>query len=213
MVGIYKITSPSGKIYIGQSVNIKSRHRDYLKLGYCKLQRRLNFSFVKYGVLNHIFETIELCNLEDLNERERYWQDFYDACNKHKGLNCRLTGTKDKSGVMSKETKQRVSDTFKLRGTVKGGNNPMFGKKHSEESRNKMSKFHSGKKLSKVQIEDIKMRFKGSLNPRAKIVLNTETGIYYDYAKDAADSINMIHGTFHAKLNGRLKNSTSFIYV
>ena len=30
--GIYKITSPSGKIYIGQSINIKSRWKYYEKL-------------------------------------------------------------------------------------------------------------------------------------------------------------------------------------
>jgi len=29
MVGIYKITNPNGKIYIGQSINIESRKRVY----------------------------------------------------------------------------------------------------------------------------------------------------------------------------------------
>ena len=32
MIGIYKITSPTGKIYIGQSINLKRRFRDYKKL-------------------------------------------------------------------------------------------------------------------------------------------------------------------------------------
>lgn len=31
MIGIYKITSPSGKVYIGQSVNIKERFKSHLK--------------------------------------------------------------------------------------------------------------------------------------------------------------------------------------
>lgn len=31
MIGIYKITSPSGKVYIGQSVNIERRFLDYKK--------------------------------------------------------------------------------------------------------------------------------------------------------------------------------------
>lgn len=30
MIGIYKITSPSGKIYIGQSGNLEKRLKDYL---------------------------------------------------------------------------------------------------------------------------------------------------------------------------------------
>ena len=31
IMGIYKITSPSGKIYIGSSKNINKRWKDYLK--------------------------------------------------------------------------------------------------------------------------------------------------------------------------------------
>ena len=34
MIGIYKITSPTNRVYIGQSVNIKKRFRSYIhKLG------------------------------------------------------------------------------------------------------------------------------------------------------------------------------------
>ena len=41
MVGIYKITSPSGKIYIGQSNNLIQRQKDYIKTIHCKGQVRL----------------------------------------------------------------------------------------------------------------------------------------------------------------------------
>jgi hypothetical protein len=59
MVGIYKITSPSGKIYIGQSVEIKRRFNSYKRMyvknkGVVKLYR----SFLKYGADNHIFEVV-----------------------------------------------------------------------------------------------------------------------------------------------------------
>lgn len=37
--------------------------------------------------------------------KERYWQDFYDCLNN--GLNCRLTTTKDISGYVSEETKEK----------------------------------------------------------------------------------------------------------
>ena len=37
--GIYKITSPTGKIYIGQSANIKSRITNY-KNARCKCQQK-----------------------------------------------------------------------------------------------------------------------------------------------------------------------------
>lgn len=95
MIGIYKITSPSKKIYIGQSTNIEKRFYTY-KLLHCKKQPFLFNSLKKYGAENHIFEVIEFCEVEKLNERERYWQDFYNVL--ECGLNLVLTSSNDKTG-------------------------------------------------------------------------------------------------------------------
>ena len=57
MVGIYKITNPSGKIYIGQSVNIDNRISSYKNLK-CKNQTKLYRSLLKYTFENHIFEIL-----------------------------------------------------------------------------------------------------------------------------------------------------------
>lgn len=60
MIGIYKITSPSGRIYIGQSKDLNRRERDYQK--YIKdsnSQVKLLASINKYNWENHIFEIIE----------------------------------------------------------------------------------------------------------------------------------------------------------
>ena len=46
MIGIYKITNPSNKVYIGQSTNIKERFRKYSKLSN-KRQIKLYNSFQK----------------------------------------------------------------------------------------------------------------------------------------------------------------------
>jgi hypothetical protein len=107
MTGIYKITSPSEKVYIGQAVNIEKRKKNYSKLR-CKKQPRLYNSLLKYGFSEHIFEVIEECSIEDLNTRERHWQDFYDVLGKS-GLNCRLTGTEDKSGKLSQHQIDKIS--------------------------------------------------------------------------------------------------------
>ena len=109
MIGIYKITSPSGKIYIGQSVDIEKREKEYLSISNCKGQRKLYNSLLKYGFSEHIFEIIEECKVEVLNERERHWQDFYNVLKE--GLNCRLTGTEDKSGKMSKYSIEKMSQS------------------------------------------------------------------------------------------------------
>lgn len=107
MIGIYKITSPSNKIYIGQSLDILKRFKEYKRLK-CKEQIRLYNSFYKYGVLNHKFEIIETTEIFELNTKERYYQDLYN-CIGVNGLNCRLTTTNDKSGKMNKITKNKMS--------------------------------------------------------------------------------------------------------
>lgn len=112
MIGIYKITSPTGKIYVGQSVDIERRTKSYSKMR-CKEQIRLYNSIVKYGFSEHIFEVVEECIIEQLNERERYWQDFYDVLSEE-GLNCTLTNTGDKSGVRSKDSLEKQSKSFKI---------------------------------------------------------------------------------------------------
>lgn len=131
MIGIYKITSPTGRVYVGQSVNIENRWTHY-KLLDCEDQPKLFSSFKKYGVENHNFEVKERCELDELNKRERYWQEFYNVI--EEGLNCKLVRTKDKSGYLSKETRLKISRANK------GKESSMKDKTHSEETKNKMSK-------------------------------------------------------------------------
>ena len=113
MVGIYRIISPTNRIYIGQSVNIEDRIYKYRYL-YCLIgQIRLYKSFVKYGYENHIFEVVEECEELELNDKERYYQDLYNVLDNKKVLNCRLTKADDKSGRLSEETKLKQSLTRK----------------------------------------------------------------------------------------------------
>ena len=132
IIGIYKITSPSGKIYIGQSIDIQKRFNSYYQL-YCKKQIKIYRSLKKYGSEDHIFEIIEECNWQQLNERERYFQDYYDVMG-HNGLNCKLTTTNDKSGRLSKESCIKKSKSTK--GILKPNG---FGEKLSKAKKGKPS--------------------------------------------------------------------------
>ena len=89
MIGIYKITNQvNGKIYIGQSVHIKTRwqqHKQEAKLN--RTNNLLYNAMRKYGVENFIFEIIEECTKEQLNEREIYWIKYYNSFNSDKGYN------------------------------------------------------------------------------------------------------------------------------
>lgn len=90
MIGIYIIKSPKGKVYVGQSSNIHKRYSYYKRLA-CKGQPKLYASLLKHGFDKHLFVVIESCSINHLNERERYWQEYYDSVNS--GLNLALTNS------------------------------------------------------------------------------------------------------------------------
>lgn len=107
--GIYKITSPSGKIYIGQAVNIYKRWIPYNSVN-CKSQRLLFRSLKKYGVDNHKFEIIEECPEEMLNDREVYYIKYFGAFDTPHGLNLTPGGDGYKK---SEDHKRRISEAHK----------------------------------------------------------------------------------------------------
>jgi group I intron endonuclease len=98
--GIYKITNPEGKIYIGKSINIEKRFEDY-KLLNCKNQSRLFQSLAKYGWINHTFELIEECSLNILIERENYYIEHFNTTNH--GLNIKGQGNWSETGKIYPE--------------------------------------------------------------------------------------------------------------
>jgi group I intron endonuclease len=110
MIGIYKITSPSGKIYIGQSINIERRFKHYKRLS-CKDQVKIYNSLLKYGVDAHIFQVLELCDTKELNNRERHYQDLYDSVTN--GLNLLYVKSEHFNGAHSEQSKKKISNSLK----------------------------------------------------------------------------------------------------
>lgn len=210
MVGIYKITSPSGKVYIGQSVNITKRKKNYSTLSDCKNQRRLYSSLVKYGFSEHIFEVVEECNLEELNIRERYWQDFYNVT-ENRGLNCLLTHTADKSGYCSKETAAKIGESN--RGKKKPPRTEAHRKNLSEALKGKSPSKEARKKMSDIRKSKTGPgSLKGKYHPQAREVVDTATGTIYPTQKSAADAIGVRPGTLRAWLAGQNVNKSTMIF-
>jgi len=115
MIGIYKIESPTGKVYIGQSWNIEDRVSKYRRV-VCKGQPAIYNSLIKHGWEAHTFEIIhQLPNditQEVLNEYETlYWQLYKDC--KIQVLNVRETGSR---GKHSEESKQKNREAHIGRG-------------------------------------------------------------------------------------------------
>jgi len=107
IICVYKITSPSSKIYIGSSINYKKRLTQYKGAG-AKTQTILYNSFVKYGFDNHIFEIVELCTKENLLEKELHHGLLCEVLGE-KGLNCKLP----KFGEKYESTRQETIDKMK----------------------------------------------------------------------------------------------------
>lgn len=149
---IYKITSPTGKIYIGKAVNFTARYntyRNYLAKG----QPALHNSFLGHGFDAHLFEILETASIEKLEELEINYIEKYKSFVKDNkdGLNLTRGGGGCLGRKDSKETKEKraLSNT---------------GNKRSEETRKRMSLAAKGKpkNFTPEELEKRKKRFIGN---------------------------------------------------
>ena len=146
--GIYMWTSPSGKSYIGQSVNLQKRKCAFLCFGDIYGGQKINRARKKYNNKRYWkYKVLEYCDIDDLDEREEYYISLYNTM--RKGYNCESGGNENK--IVSDETKQKQSEA------MKGENNPLYGKHLTEEHKSKLSKAHDKRKIpvSQYTIEGV----------------------------------------------------------
>jgi hypothetical protein len=166
IVGIYKIVSPTGSIYIGQSVDCEKRKETYSR-GHCKSQPRLFNSIVKHGWDSHVFEIITECEKSELSTLEKYYVDMYGTFNSEHGLNVRDGG--GNCAAISEEQKRKTSSTLKgVKHTperVERNRQAQTGKKHTEETKLKISqnnaRAQAGKPLSEAAKAKLSLALKG----------------------------------------------------
>jgi group I intron endonuclease len=214
MIGIYKITNPNGRIYIGQTTNHIVRWNVYRKLQ-CKDQPSLYNSLVKHTPDNHTFEMIEECEVHRLDEREIYWGVFYDVLsNLH--LNNRLGrgfGSYD-----SEETKRKKSESKKGK-----SNHWLLGKPLSEEHKEKIRRAKLGQKYPP---SDKPRKHRG--RPRTdhiESVIKARSKAIFQYTKDmelvgewasgkeAARVLGFKQPNIHACCVNKKKTYMGFIWV
>jgi group I intron endonuclease len=163
IICVYKITSPSGKIYIGSSVNYKKRLTQYKGTG-AKTQTILYNSFAKHGFDNHVFEIVELCTKENVLERELYYGLLYEVLGE-KGLNCKLPKFGDKYQNTRQETIDKMKqwkpseDTIakmKAAQTKRAKEQPV-----SDETKQKLREANLGKKASDETKKKMSLKWEG----------------------------------------------------
>lgn len=161
---IYVITNRvNGKVYVGQTkqgIDTRMKQHRCPSDGCPALKR----AYEKYG--KDAFEVLKLDSAktrEDANRKEKMWIALYDSTNSVKGYNLSKGGV---IGDFNDETLKKMS-LSKM-----GEKNSFWGKHHTEETKQKMSKTRKGLHI-------------GEKHPRAKRVLCVETGVIYNCIKDA----------------------------
>jgi group I intron endonuclease len=213
---IYKTTNIlNGKIYIGKSA--------YDNPNYYGSGKYIKRSIKKHGKENFKKEIICFCNTEkELNELEIYYIEKFNSTNLNIGYNL----TKGGEGILgfskpswckglTKETDERIrklgentSKTIKENGGNKGKKNPMFGKHHTEETKEKISISHIGKKNQKISQTRIEKGLsKGKNNPNyGKKLWSGENNPKFKKGYLIKGDKNPNYGKRYKQMNNCIKN-------
>jgi len=107
---IYKIESPTGRIYVGKTLHLKRRITRYKGLE-CVKQIKIYNSIKSHGWESHKLSIIEECDEININEREIYWiNELKSFSNENpKGMNLTKGGEGNSGHRHSKESKHKQS--------------------------------------------------------------------------------------------------------
>ena len=158
---VYTHTSPSQKVYVGITKNIKQRwgfngeHYTWKQKNGEYMHKPFALAILKYGWEN-FQHTIILENIpkSEAIYAEKYLIRWYKLHNLSYNITDGGEGVLGHSHPISAERREAVSIFMRT-------NHPMKGKKHSEESRNKISQALKGRKLSAEQTAHISESLKG----------------------------------------------------
>lgn len=113
MIGIYKITNKlNNKVYIGQSNNIERRFSEHCYKG-VKSRIPVDIAIEKDGINNFTFEIVELCQTEQLNEKETYWIKYFNSV--QEGYNCSYGGDQQSLGENNGRAQIKEEDVRNIR--------------------------------------------------------------------------------------------------
>ncbi len=218
MIGIYKITNPKGKIYIGLSTNIEARFNSYKRL-HCKDQPLIYDSLLNYGVDKHKFEIIKKCSIDKLSNFEIKYIKKFKSNLKRYGLNLTTGGHryfKHNKATRLKMSKAQIGNTKNLgkkqsQETIEKRVKKLKGQKRTKAFKKRHSKLLTGRKFSQETI-DKSAATRKEKGCNTKKVIDTSTGIIYKRCQDAADILKMKKSTLIAKLNGQNPNTTTLKY-
>lgn len=233
---VYKHVAPNNKIYIGQTCREPIKYWDN---GNVYLRRKSNSHFKsainKYGWENfeHIIMYKNL-TLEEANFIEEFWISVYRSTEREFGYNKASGG---KSNIPNEEARKNMS---KNHANFKGENSPHYGKKMSQDVKDKISKNRKGKNTgesnnnfgkqlseeTKKKISDKKTGVKLSeetkikmsnnrqrgKHPNAKPVICVETNEIFECARDITEKYGFNYKNISAVCLNRRKTAYGYTW-
>ena len=189
--GIYGIyCAANGKWYVGQAANIRRRNQEELRdLNAGKSHKaHLQNAWNLYGPDAFVWLTLEVCDLEELDQKETHWVEQLDSF--RSGFNKTLGGRGARGYRHTEAQKQH------LREINSGGRNPRCGRPISEEAKSRM-----------------RANALGGNSPRAKAVLqlSLDGRILQEFASisDAARATGTVGSHIGGVCSGRPKRKTA----
>jgi group I intron endonuclease len=173
----------NGKVYVGQSKDITKRWSDHRRaVVNNKPIQIVHHAMIKYGLDDFVFEVIFGCKTQDdINWAEEYFIKYYDSRNSKNGYNLTNGGS---VAPKTEEWKQKVSQT-------------LMGHEVSLETRDKLSKSHTGKICSLEHRKNISIALSeriikpetrqklSKINMGNKNALGNQSGLGYRHTEEA----------------------------
>ena len=165
--GIYALVNTvNGKCYIGSSISLSTRLLDYYQPAYIASQpkRHINRAILKYGIESFIIIILEYIDIDNLHLSEQAWiDDFkpeYNVLTHVSSLGGYKLTQAHKDHISKVMTGKKQSAERRAAQSVRqtGAGNPLWGRKHSAESKALMS-LHAHKTFDKpgyaVEVENL----------------------------------------------------------
>lgn len=235
MSGVYCIENiVTNKKYIGQSIDIDTRwkkHKYELNRDNHK-NKYLQSAWNKYGESNFKFYILELCNEKELDEKEIYWIEYYNAVDREFGYNLKTGGSggckftdevREHLSQVHKEIYKDPEEREKLsknglkvwsneeyRKSRSGENHPFCGKSLSEEHRRKISESLKGRKgkpqklITPVRCIELDLEFEDTVS--IKKVLGIKTPYH---VLEVCNGKRKTCGGYHWEFVNKLGNNIS----
>lgn len=220
MWSVYVHIFPNQKYYVGITSKKPELRWGYKGHNYCR-QTYLYNAIQKYGWDNIEHDVIAENLTEDEAKKFEIVLIEKLSCQYPNGYNLTSGGDGvkgfgcfgEKNGMYGKthsdETRQKISNSRKNK--LVGVDNPFYGKTHSEETKKKISDKHKGVKLSKEHIQKII-----DSNNKKVYQMDINTGEIinmYNSIKEAAEILNLDRGSISKCCNGERRSVGCFKWI